>query len=301
MMRFSRLVALAVLGCLLAAAPAHALTKRQVFGIGNTNEFSATKLKALKPTATRIITPWNVAWQHGYVRDRIDAWYDNAIAAGLDPLLSFQGTSDGRVPSTARFEAAFRAALRRWPRVGEWQTWNEGNHPSQTVTWKHPKRAARYAKVMEMACPRCTVLPFTIVLSNQAPTALWIKRFLQAYGKTPKIWAVHDYGDVNRGGMSRMQTFVKAHPTGRIWVTETGAFAKFSDTWPYNLARQKHYTPLVFKSALRFRSRVDRLYWWEWRGQSRPRTANWDTGLVDSLGRPRPAYYAALKARFRSR
>lgn len=295
-----RIVAcLAVLGWLLAGgAPAHALLPRQVFGIGNTAELSAPRLKALKPGATRINAPWNVALHKGYDRTRVDVWYQQAQAAGLDPLLSFQGKGT-RAPSAGRFRHAFLAALRRWPRVGEWQTWNEGNHNSQPVTWKHPERAARYARVMERACPRCTVLPITIVLSDGSPTQWWLRHWLKAYGRTPKIWAVHDYGDVNRGGTSRMRHFIQRHPRGRIWVTETGAFAKFSAEWPYSLARQKRYTPLVFRSALRHSDRVDRIYWWEWRGQAKPRRAHWDTGLVDALGRPRPAYFAALRARFR--
>jgi hypothetical protein len=288
---------LAVLGCLLAAAPARALGPHQVFGIGNTSELLAPKLKALKPGATRIIAPWNVALHSSEDRARVDNWYAVAQAAGLDPLLSFQGKLGLKAPSVARFRRGFLAALRRWPRVGEWQTWNEGNHNSQPVTWKHPARAAHYALAMERACPRCTVLPVTIVLSDQRPTQWWIRNWLAAYGKTPSIWAVHDYGDVNRGGTSRLRHFIQRHPRGRIWITETGAFARFTDEWPFSLSRQKRITPLVFREALAHRNRVDRLYWWEWRGHVRG--ARWDTGLLDVFGRPRPAYYAALKARFR--
>jgi hypothetical protein len=290
---------LVVLGCLLAAgAPAHALVPRQVFGIGNTIEFTAPRLQALKPHAARLIGPWDVALHRDGERERVDTWYRLALAAGLDPLFGFQGR-DATVPTVGRFRRAFLAALRRWPRMGEWQTWNEGNHPSQPVTWRHPRRAARFAKTMERACPRCTILPITTILSDQAPTRRWIHRWLDEYGKTPAIWAVHDYGDVNRGGTSRIRNFIAAHPRGRIWVTETGAFAKYDVEWPFSLKRQKRYTPLVFRSALRHRDRIDRVYWWEWRGRAKPSDSNWDTGLVDALGRPRPAYFAALKARFR--
>jgi hypothetical protein len=289
---------LAVLGGLLAGVPARAdaLARHQVFGIGNTSELLAPRLEALKPGATRIIAPWNVALHANQDRARVDNWYAMAQAAGLDPLLSFQGKLGLKAPSVARFRSAFVAALRRWPRVGEWQTWNEGNHNSQPVTWKHPERAAHYARAMERACPRCTVLPITIVLSDGSPTQWWIKKWLRAYGRTPAIWAVHDYGDVNRGDSSRIRHFIQRHPRGRIWVTETGAFARFTNLWPYSLARQRRITPLVFRSALAHKNRIDRLYWWEWRGH--PRGARWDTGLMDVFGQPRPAYFAALKARF---
>ena len=95
-------VALTVLACLLMAAPAGALVPRQVFGIGNTSEFTAARLEALKPAATRLITPWNVALHEGYERERVDNWYRLAVAAGLDPLLSFQGAGDLGAPSVAR-------------------------------------------------------------------------------------------------------------------------------------------------------------------------------------------------------
>ncbi len=296
-----RLLPVTVLACLALCAPAGALTSRQVFGIGNTYDLSAPSLLRLKPAATRYLAAWNVALRPGFHRERVDAWYDQAMLNGLDPLLSFQGGPTSKAPSVTRFAHAFRRALARWPGVGEWQTWNEGNHRSQPVTWRHPERNAAYAEAMEAACPRCTILPVTIVLSNGPKTRWWIKKFLAAYGRQPAIWAVHVYGDVNRRSNSRLAAFVKAHPRGRIWITETGAFASFAKLWPFNLARQGRYTPYVFNQALRFRSRVDRLYWWQWRGGRTLNASHWDTGLVDVHGKPRPAYYAALKARFRSR
>jgi hypothetical protein len=47
--------------------------------------------------------------------------------------------------------------------------------------------------------------------------------------------------------------------------------------------------------------RVDRLYWWQWRGAPNPRHVRWDSGLLDNRGRPRPAYKAALRQRFEMR
>ena len=66
----------------------------------------------------------------------------------------------------------------------------------------------------------------------------------------------------------------------------------------YNLARQQYATRSVFQAALRYRSRVDRMYWWQWRGASTPRAVRWDSGLLDAAGRPRPAYRIALHQRF---
>jgi len=293
------LVLVCASACLLPAAPAAGLTARQVFGIGNTYDFGQPRLTALKPGATRMVANWNVARRPGFERDRIDQWYQRALGANLDPMLSFGGAADKRGLSVRRFTAAFRRALARWPRVGEWQTWNEGNHQSQPVTWRHPERAAAFAKAMERSCPRCTVIPVTLVLSDGSRTRWWIREFLKAYGRTPSIWSVHNYGDVNRRSNSRLRHFIRAHPRGRIWITETGAFAKFNEQWPFDLRRQGRDAPFALQQALRFRSRVDRVYWWQWRGAAAG-SSHWDTGLVDPTGQPRPAYWSVLKARFRS-
>ncbi|MEA2296285.1 MAG: hypothetical protein QOE86_3924 [Solirubrobacteraceae bacterium] len=296
---------IALICCLLVgalAAPASALTRGQVFGIGNVGDPSALfdpRLLALQPTATRFIANWDVARTAGAERNRVDAWYEQAQVAGLRPLLSFQGFKQRHVPSVAAYARAVRAAVARWPKIREWQAWNEANHVTQPATYRHPARAARYAKALERACPRCTVLPITVQISNSSSTRRWVAAFLRAYGHTPRIWAVHGYSDANRYTFTRLAGFLREHPHGRVWITETGALAKFATAFPYDLARQRRATSYVFRAATRFRSRVDRLYWWQWRGDPRPRRTRWDSGLVDASGKPRPAYRSALAWRFR--
>jgi hypothetical protein len=109
---------------------------------------------------------------------------------------------------------------------------------------------------------------------------------------------VHGYSDANRATYTRLSSFLRANPRGRVWITESGALAKFATTFPYDLQRQRRVTRYVFGAATRFRARVDRLYWWQWRGAQRPRRVRWDSGLLDARGKPRPAYRAALNARF---
>ena len=298
------LVALAVLG--VPAASAFALTPRQVFGIGNVGSdpaaaFADPALRALRPRATRLIGNWNVARTPGAERDRVDAWYEASLAAGLEPLMSFQGFKQRHAPTVTAYALAVRTAVARWPRIRDWQAWNEENNATQPATYRHPVRAARYAHALERACPRCTVLPVTIQPSQTPARRSWLRRFLAAYGHTPRIWAVHGYSDANRGTYVRLAHFLQAHPRGRVWITESGALAKFADAFPFDLARQRRATRYVFGAATRFRARVDRLYWWQWRGSSRPRRVRWDSGLLDGRGRPRPAYRAALAVRFARR
>jgi hypothetical protein len=295
---------LALLLLAVTAPGAGALVPRQVFGIGNVGPdpqatFADPALKALHPRATRLIADWNVARTPGPERDRVDAWVHAALRARLKPLLSFQGfKSRRRAPTVHQYQLAVRAAVRRWPQVREWQAWNEANHPTQPATYRHPRRAARYALALEAECWTCTVLPVTLQLSRSQSTRRWVAAWLAEYGHAPRIWALHGYSDANRATYDRLSWFMRTYRHGRVWITETGALAKFAQTFPYDLRRQRRATRYVFGAATRFRHRVDRLYWWQWRGASRPRHVRWDSGLLDARGRPRPAYRVALAQRF---
>ena len=296
---------LLVLLLLAVMAPsAHALVPRQVFGIGNVGPdpaetFADPALKALHPRATRLIADWNVARTPGPERDRVDAWVRAATRAHLKTLLSFQGFKAHRpAPTVRQYQRGVRAAIRRWPQVREWQAWNEANHVSQPATFRNPRRAARYALALEAECWTCTVLPVTLQLSRGAAISRWLDAWLDEYGHRPRIWAVHGYSDANRATYERLRWFLRAYPRGRVWITESGALAKFAGTFPYDLARQRRATRFVFGAATRFRRRIDRLYWWQWRGAARPRHVRWDSGLLDARGRPRPAYRVALAQRF---
>jgi hypothetical protein len=302
--RLTPLLLAACVALALVPAAAHALTKHQIFGIGDIKDpaaFTDKHLRALHPTAARLVVDWNIARTPGPLRDRVDAWYQGALKAGMKPLLTFEGFKASDAPSVAQYTNAFGAALKRWPRVRDWQAWNEANHIGEPVTYSHPARAAGYAKAMERRCPRCTVVPLTYVLSDSPRSARWLRTFLKVYGHTPKIWALHTYGDPNHFNYRFLSAFLRAHRTGHVWITETGGLAKLFGLLDYNLARQKRATHFAFKEAVRFRSRVDRMYYWGWTGTAKPRTVTWDSGLLTFQGRPRPAYYAALSERFKRR
>jgi hypothetical protein len=304
MSRRSLPVLLALIALAATAPAAGALVPRQVFGIGNVGPdpqatFADPALEALRPRATRLIADWNVARTPGPERDRVDTWVHAATQARLQPLVSFQGFKSRRAAPTVRqYRLAVRAAIRRWPAVRQWQAWNEANHPTQPATYRHPRRAARYALALEAECWTCTVLPVTLQISRSTATLRWTAEWLDEYGHAPRIWALHGYSDANRATYDRLSSFLRTHRRGRVWITETGALAKFARTFPFDLKRQRRVTRYVFGAATRFRGRVDRLYWWQWRGAARPRHARWDSGLLDARGRPRPAYAAALAHRF---
>ncbi len=311
--RFRLRLLLGVLLALLALVPAGALGAKRsaspakpragaahkIFGLGdqNTNSMYANPLfRALHVQATRYVANWDVALHNGYRRQRLDRWYAAAVAARVRPLLSFGGYGLRRAPNVRQFGLAFKAALRRWPKVATWETWNEANHYTQPITFHHPERAAAYAKVMRHICPRCQLLPLGIVLQGgSAAEDGWIAAWARAYGGQPSVWGINDYSDTNKMREVSLASFLRRHPRGGVWLTEVAAFAKFSVQFPWDLKRQARAVPEVIRAALTFPTRVQRVYYYQWRGERYgSRKVGWDTGLVTNRGRPRPAYYALL-------
>jgi hypothetical protein len=302
------LAGLVTVALALPVASAGALTRHQVFGISNITDrdLNSKYLKRLKPKATREIADWDVARHAGPARDRVDVWYQSAIKHHLQPLLSFGGFKRHKAPTVHGYSKGVKAAIRRWPRIHQWQAWNEANNRTQPIVNHHPARAARYAKALDKAVRHYRkhrhdkTLPVTIVLSYSRYTHNWLNAFVRAYGKTPKIWAIHGYSDANRFSYRRMRAFTSWFPKGKIWITETGALAYYKNGFKYSLHRQKKAVKLVFGQAMKWRSRVQRLYWWQWRGSKRPypKGVYWDSGLMYSSGHPRPAYKAVKYWRF---
>ena len=86
------------------------------------------------------------------------------------------------------------------------------------------------------------------------------------------------------------------HP-GRIWFTETGGLVvrrvyrgrRVVRTYRYSLRHAAKSTAHVLALSC-LSSRIARVYLYHW--QPPPKVTNWDSGLVDRRGRPRPAYRA---------
>jgi hypothetical protein len=298
------LAALLLLGALGTRAPAaDALTSSQIFGIGDQNDpdmFTDPLLMALKPKATRYIADLSTVRTPGYARDQLDAWYLGAAAANLKMVIALQQFK-GRRPTDAAYQRDFRAFLARYPKVKEYAAFNEANHVTQPY-YHQPELAAHVAHLARLTCPRCTIVPLTLVLGYENDLG-YARRFMKALPRADRvkmIWGLSTYADTNRQTNQRLSRFVKAFPQGRIWVTEGAAWAQFAKpTWPYNLQRQARTTKNVFGEALAFRSRIARLYWYEWRGTGNG-DERWDSGLLDADGEPRPAYAVALAQRFKT-
>jgi hypothetical protein len=259
--------------------------------------FSQPLFTQLQVKRSRIFPPWNVALQRGHARD-LDAWLNTARAARIEPLISFSQSVGSRcprkpckLPTVREFTRAFRAFRRRWPSVRVVSPWNEANHRSQP-TFKNPKRAAQYYNVVRKLCRGCKIVAADVI--DERNMEGWLSVFRRTAIR-PRLWGLHNYKDTNPrrgqqfGGTRRLVRAVR----GQIWLTETGGLARFvlpsgGTLFPFSLSRQDRAVRRMFSLAKRYRSRIKRLYIYNWFGQTR--SNRFDAGLVNPNGSARPAY-----------
>jgi hypothetical protein len=259
--------------------------------------FTQPLFTQLNVKRSRIFPAWNVALNRGQAR-ALDEWLNAARAAGIEPLVSFSQSVGSRcprkpckLPTVREFTRAFRAFRKRWRFVRVVSPWNEANHRSQP-TFKNPKRAAQYYNVVRKLCRGCRIVAADVIDETN------MERWLSVFRRTairPRLWGLHNYRDTNPrrgqkfGGTRRLVRAVR----GEIWLTETGGLARFvlpggGTLFPFSLSRQNRAVKRMFSLARRYRSRIKRLYIYNWFGQtSRNR---FDAGLVNVNGTPRPAY-----------
>jgi hypothetical protein len=269
-------------------------------GVGDQNPalFSDPLFDQLQVRRSRYFPAWNVALSSRQAA-ALDNWLDAARAARVEPLISFSQSVGSRcparpckLPTVREFTRAFRAFRRRWPFVKVISPWDEANHRSQP-TFRNPKRAAEYYNVVRRYCRGCKVIAADVI--DETNMESWLRTF-RRYARSPRIWGLHNYLDTNprkgrrrSNGTARLLRAVR----GQVWLTETGGLARFvapggATLFPFSLSRQNRAVKRMFSLAKRYRSRIKRLYIYNWFGQ--PRTNRFDAGLVNVDGTARPAY-----------
>jgi hypothetical protein len=245
----------------------------------------------------RYFPSWNVALKK---RERVwlDIWLAEAKAARVEPLISFSAAMGSRcpkrpckLPSVKEYTRAFKAFRKRWPQVKVVNPWNEANHRSQP-TFKNPKRAAQYYNVVRARCKGCKIVAADVI--DERNMESWLRVF-KRYAKKPRIWGLHNYRDTNlrkgqvTGGTKRLVKAVR----GQIWLTETGGIVKFKlpggkTLFKASESRANKAVQRMFRLAKKYRSRVKRLYIYNWKQPLR--SNRFDAGLVRRSGKARPAY-----------
>jgi hypothetical protein len=128
----------------VAAPQAYAVGWHFQLGIGeqDTAMFSDPRFAALGLRHVRLVVPYDVACRRGSAEGYVDAWLAAAERAGARPLVAFSSSWQlprWRLPSYRTYLRCFRAFRARWPRVVDFNPWNEVNHWYQP-TYRHPRR-----------------------------------------------------------------------------------------------------------------------------------------------------------------
>ncbi|MCW2992604.1 MAG: hypothetical protein JWQ18_99, partial [Conexibacter sp.] len=287
-----RLLVLVLLVLAVAAPAAHAIV---AVGLGDQKaaSFSDARVRALGLRYARLIVPWDAATSEPAL---VDQWLAAVAAAGMRPHVAFEHLRGdgcpGRpcvVPSRAQYGAAIRRFVARFPSVKTYTTWNEANHASQPVA-SDPEAVAGYYDELRAACPSCTVVAGDVLDSGSY--ASWLRRFLAASDTTPRLWGLHDYGDVTYGRTSGVDTVLGIVP-GTLWVEETGGLVTLRNgagrtTFSTTEALAATAIDRAFALAAT-RPRIARMYVYEW--MAFPNDA-FDAGLVRPDGSARPSLTA---------
>src|SRR4051812_32475804 len=305
---------LALVALLLTAAASASAASRYKVGIGDQSAtvFSDPLFTALKLKRIRYIVPWNWNANAG-MRTETAAFVDTARAAGFEPFIHFSAargcwtgarykkTKACKAPSNSAFKKSFKAFRKAFPTVKVFGAWNEANHKSQP-TYKSPKRAAGYYNTLRSACPKCTIVALDLLDSSNLTR--YYRSFRRYAKKSPRIWGLHNYSDVNRSRAIKTQELLRQAP-GEVWLTETGGIVSFTKKFPYSPKRAKARTAYMFKLAdtysrkrRGYSSRITRIYPYQYSGGDR--TERFDAGLVNPNRTARPAY-KTFKAALRMR
>lgn len=289
-----RRLLLALAAAILCVAPATARAA-VVVGIGDQKaaSFADARLRGLGLRYARLIVPWDAATSEP---GAVQTWLDAVAVAGMTPHVAFEhlraDDCPGRpcvVPTQAQYGAAVRRFVARFPQVRTYTTWNEANHASQPVA-SRPEAVAGYYDQLVAACPSCTVVAGDVLDSGSY--ANWLRRFLAASPITPKLWGLHDYGDVTYGTTTGVDTVLSIVP-GSLWVEETGGIVTLRNsagatTFATSEAGAATAIDRAFALAAA-RPRVTRMYIYEWMAFTGD---PFDAGLLRPDGTARPSLAA---------
>jgi hypothetical protein len=302
-MALVRIAALMLALALALALPAVAGARTGVrVGIGDQNAgmFDQPAFTALKLRRARYFISWDAIRRPAELA-AADAYVDRARRAHIRVLLHIS-TNDisgrrGKLPSTTAYQRYVGRLVRHFrPRgVHDWGVWNEANHRSQP-TWRSPRQAARYYRVMRRICRGCAIVALDVL--DQRGVARYIRRWYGSLSRSlrarARLVGIHNYSDTNRfrsrGTRSIIRTARRYNRHARFWMTETGGVVNFGRSFPCSPRRAAKAVSYMFTLARAYRRYVKRLYAYNWTGAGCHGTA-FDAGLVAPSGARRPGYF----------
>jgi hypothetical protein len=316
------LSAAALSALLLTLAPA-ALAGRQtpkahvsasyLTGIGDqgTEMFGSPRWQQLHTKIARYIAPYDAAVRP-YSLMLAQRWIAAAEAQHQQVLVAFYHSeyTPTKMPSVSVYQRDVQKFIRLFPRVIQYQAWNETNRGTVVEYVKGrrhiglvsptPMQSAAYYKALRAVCKGCTITGLDILDGPTiAPSLHYIAQFKLALAHLkvtlPRLWGFHNYSDTNRFSSSRTRAILAAVP-GEVWLTETGGVVKFGPAFPNvkgsGLRRASRALSFMFHLAAS-NPRIKRLYIFQWSGARA--SARFDAGLTDPHFNPRPGYVVVCK------
>jgi putative glycosyl hydrolase len=299
-----RLLLIAALLTLVGAAPASA--KYRV-GVGEQKAamFDSPAWQSLKLKRVRYLVPWDYAKHRGQ-RDEVHYYMLRARQARQDVLVTFTArrgcySARGRyskrkacrAPSAKKYRRAFRAFDKRFPWVRTYSAWNEINHKSQP-TFKSPRKAAGYYNVLRKDARKRKFRVMAADMLDTGNMSRYLRTFRRYAKGSPRLWGLHNYGDVNRRRTRFTKAMLRTVP-GEVWLTETGGIVKLLPSFKRSPSRAAKRTKGMFRLVNKYdtrrrgmRSKITRLFVYTWFGETR--SARFDAGLVNPDGSPRKAF-----------
>jgi hypothetical protein len=257
----------------------------------------------LRTKIARYIVPYDAAVR-SYSLDKAKLWIKAAEAKHQQILIAFYHSeyTPTKMPSVASYQHDVQKFVKLFPKVRQYQSWDEANRGNIRGVLASPSAsaAARYYQALLRVCKGCTVLGLDVLDANNiSPTLQYISEFKREVGKLrtvmPKIWGLHNYSDINRLESWRTRTLVQALG-GQTWLTETGGLVKFGGAFPNKngsgLRRASKVLAYMFNVAAAH-ARIKRLYIYDWTGGTA--STRFDAGLTDAHHVPRPGYVTVCR------
>jgi hypothetical protein len=309
----ARLGVLALLLALTAAASASARSTAPrahaassfLTGIGDEHSkmFTNPLWKQLHTKIARYIAPYDAAVR-GDELATARTWIHAAEAAHVQVLVAFYHSehTPTRLPSVATYQADVKKFIKDFPRVKQYQAYDEANRGNVKGAFSSPSAAldAQYYQALIRVSKGCTVIGLDVLdAANISQTLSYISEFKREIGRLstvmPKIWGLHNYSDVNRFESWRTTEIDRALG-GQVWLTETGGIIQFGKEFPNKrgsgLTRAAKVVKFVFAVA-RSHPQIKRLYLFDWTGGTA--STRFDAGLTNSREVPRPGYVAVCR------
>ncbi len=306
-------LATVLLACLLAVPSAiggaskpqaHAASSF-LTGVGDEHArmFANPLFQQLHTKIVRYIAPYD-AVAHSYSLDQAITFIRGAEAQHQQVLVAFYHSeySPTKLPSVASYQHDVEKFIKRFPKVRQYQSWDEANRGNIPHVLASPSAvaAAKYYQAMIRVCKGCTAIGLDVLDANNiSPTLAYISEFKREIGRLetvmPKIWGLHNYSDINRLESWRTRELVRALG-GQVWLTETGGLVQFGGAFPNRngsgLTRASKVLKYMFAVAAS-RPQIKRLYIYDWTGGNS--STRFDAGLMNAREQPRAGYVVVCR------